>query len=75
MDEDCENIVSMTLLMPSLGFLVVLDLWWARMPREGVPAFVRSRMTPSVFVLENRQVSVYGFDFDASHLSTIMEER
>jgi hypothetical protein len=41
----------MTLLMPSLGFLVVLDFFQATMPRSAEEDLARSKMTPSVFVL------------------------
>jgi hypothetical protein len=48
---DWVNMALMTLLMPSLGFLVVLSFFHATMPLSGAEERVRSRITPSVFVL------------------------
>jgi hypothetical protein len=41
----------MALLIPSLGFPVVEDLFHAMIPRSGSDERVGSRMTPSVLVL------------------------
>ena len=48
---DFSNMAVIALLIPSLGFPVVEDLFHAMIPRSGSDERVGSRMTPSVLVL------------------------